>query len=138
MSGREDLLLLGGSLLGGLLGGLLGCRLLGGLLGSGLLGSLGLLGLLGLRLLGLGLLGGQLEASCSLLASSSGSNILLASNQLPEGELDTDSSLGSVNLVVGNDVLQDGLAGGALLGLGGFGFRHVDGCDLAGLANLPM
>merc|ERR1712165_400076 len=178
MSGREDLLLLGGSLLGGLLGGLLGCRLLGGLLGSwllcgllglgsllgsGLLGSLGLLGLLGLGLLGLGLLGGQLEASSSLLASSGSGNNLLGSDHLPEGELDTDGSLVSLNLVVGNDVLEDGLAGGSLLvlegldggnnhvgvgrvsgrlggllGLGGFSFRHVGVVDLADLANLPM
>merc|ERR1719382_1892652 len=162
MSGREDLLLLGGSLLGGLLGGLLGSRLLGGLLGlgsllgSGLLGGLGLLGFLGSGLLGLGLLGGQLEASCSLLASGSSGNNLLASDQLPQGELDTDTGLGSVDLVVGNDVLEDGLAGGALLvlerldggnnhvgigrvggrlgdllNLGGLGFGHFDGCDLA-------
>merc|ERR1719382_1785993 len=155
MSGREDLLLLGGSLLGGLLGGLLGSRLLGGLLGlgsllgSGLLGGLGLLGLLGSGLLGLGLLGGQLEASCSLLASGSSGNNLLASDQLPQGKLDTDTGLGS-------DVLEDGLAGGALLllerldggnnhvgigrvggrlgdllNLGGLGFWHFDGCDLA-------
>merc|ERR1719400_1164523 len=120
----EDLLLLGGGLLGWLLGRLLGCGLLGGLR----LGSLGFLGLLGLGLLSLGLLGGQLEASCSLLASGGGSH----------------------NLVVGNDVLEDGLAGrsllvlqaldgssdhagiggvggrlGSLLGLGGFGSsRH--------------
>merc|ERR1719275_524980 len=85
----EDLLLLGGGLL---------CRLLS-LLGGGLLrglwlGSLGLLGLLGL-----GLLGGQLEASCSLLASGGSSHNLL----------------GGDHLVVGNDVLEDGLAGGSLL-----------------------
>ena len=107
------------------------------------------------------LLGGQLEASCSLLASGSSGNNLLASDQLPQGELDTDTGLGSVDLVVGNDVLEDGLAGGALLvperldggnnhvgigrvggrlgdllNLGGLGFGHFDGCDLAGLANL--
>merc|ERR1712158_173747 len=98
----EDLLLLGGGLLGGLLC-LLGCGLLGGLwLGRLLCRLLGLLGsgLLGsLRLPCLGLLGGQLEASCSLLASSSGSHHLLGGN----------------HLVVGNDVLEDGLAGGSLL-----------------------
>merc|ERR1719251_775321 len=98
----EDLLLLGGGLLGGLLR-LLGC----GLLGSLRLGSLGLLGLLGLRLLCLGLLGGQLEASCSLLASSGG----------------------GIHLVVGNDVLEDGLAGGSLLVL-----QSLDGSsDHAGI-----
>merc|ERR1712083_584829 len=94
----EDLLLLGGGLLGGLL-----C-----LLGCGLLGSRGLLGLLGLRLLCLGLLGGQLEASCSLLASSSGSHHLLGGDHLPQGELDAHASLGGIHLVVGNDVLEDG------------------------------
>merc|ERR550534_3456078 len=74
----EDLLLLGGGLLGGLL-----CCLL----------RSWLLGLLGLGLLGCRLLGGQLEASCSLLASGGG----------------------GVHLVVGHDVLEDGLAGGSLL-----------------------
>merc|ERR1712137_568303 len=89
----EDLLLLGGGLLGGLL-----CRLLGGgllgLLGSGLLGGLRLLGSGLLGLLGLGLLG------C---------------DHLPQGELDTHAGLGGVHLVVGHDVLEDGLAGGSLL-----------------------
>merc|ERR1719242_637993 len=93
----EDLLLLGGGLLGGLLC-LLGCGLLGGL-----------------RLLCLGLLGGQLEASCSLLASSGGSHHLLGGDHLPQGELDAHASLGGIHLVVGNDVLEDGLAGGSLL-----------------------
>merc|ERR1712083_1202912 len=122
----EDLLLLGGSLLGRLLrllgGGLLGSLWLGGLLcwllsllGSRLLGSLWLLGLLGSGLLGLGLLGGQLEASCSLLASGSGSHDLLGGDHLPQGELDAHASLGGVHLVVGNDVLEDRLAGGSLL-----------------------
>merc|ERR1712212_951486 len=106
----EDLLLLGGRLLGWLLR-LLGGRLLGGLR----LGSLGLLGLLGLGLLGLWLLGGQLEASCSLLASGSGSHHLLGSDHLSQGELDAHAGLGGVHLVVGNDVLEDRLAGGSLL-----------------------
>merc|ERR1711933_613387 len=111
----EDLLLLGGGLLGGLLGG----GLLG-LLGSGLLGGLrllgsGLLGLLGLGLLSCGLLGGQLEASCSLLASGGGGHDLLGCDHLPQGELDADAGLGGVHLVVGHDVLEDGLAGGSLL-----------------------
>merc|ERR1711992_486908 len=133
-----SLLLLGGSLLGGLLGsGLLGSWLLGSwLLCGGLLGCLlglssgllglggllgGLLGLLGSRLLlGLNGLGGlwllsELEGSSSLLASSSSSDDSLGGDQLLQGEPDTSSSLGSVNLVVGTDVLQDGLAGGALL-----------------------
>merc|ERR1719330_988263 len=102
----EDLLLLGGGLLGRLL------RLLGGGLLSGLrLGSLGLLGLLGCGLLGLGLLGGQLEASCSLLASGGSSHNLLGGDHLPQSELDAHAGLGGVHLVVGNDVLEDGLAG---------------------------
>merc|ERR1719391_957252 len=105
----EDLLLLGCGLLGWLLRGLLG--LLGGRLLGGLrLGSLWLLGLLCLGLLGLWLLGGQLEASCSLLASGSGSHHLLGGDHLPQGELDTHAGLGGVHLVVGNDVLEDGLA----------------------------
>merc|ERR1711882_22272 len=98
----EDLLLLGGGLLVWLLLSLLGSRLLGGLR----LGSLGLLGLLGLGLLSLGLLGGQLEASCPLLASGGSSHHLL------QGELDAHASLSRIHLVVGNDVLEDGLAGG--------------------------
>merc|ERR1719166_256833 len=107
----EDLLLLGGGLLRcGLLGGLrlssLLCWLLS-LLGSRLLG--------GLWLLGLGFLGGQLEASCSLLASGGGGHNLLCCDHLPQGELDSHASLGGVHLVVGNDVLEDGLAGGSLL-----------------------
>merc|ERR1711890_151501 len=109
-------------LLGRLLGSLLSSRLLG-LLGSRFLSCLwllgflssGLLGLLGLRLLCLGLLSGQLVAASSLPASSSSSHDSLGGDHLPQGELDTDSSLGSVHLVVGNDSLQDGLAGGALL-----------------------
>merc|ERR1739844_394865 len=140
----EKLLLLGGSLLGGLLsGGLLG--LSGGLLGGGLLGLSGsllgsrllggrLLGLLSSRLLGrlLGLLGSrlllggllglgslwllsQLEATGSLLTSGSGSHDSLGGDELLQGEPDTSGSLGGVNLVVGTDVLQDGLARGALL-----------------------
>merc|ERR1719458_2359585 len=123
----EDLLLLGGGLLGGLLC-LLGCWLLGGLW----LGSLGLLGLLGLRLLCLGLLGRQLEASCSLLASSSGSHHLLGGDHLPQGELDAHASLGGIHLVVGNDVLEDGPAGGSLLVL-----QSLDGSsDHAGIGGV--
>merc|ERR1712203_703511 len=129
------LLLLGWGLLGGFLCSLLGRSLLGGLLcwGLGLLGSGslllgggflglsgGLLGLLCLWLLGLwlllslGLLG-ELEGSSSLLAGSGGSHDGLGGDQLLEGEPDTSGSLGSINLVVSTDVLQDGLAGGALL-----------------------
>merc|ERR1740116_805727 len=108
----EDLLLLGGGLLCCWLLSLLGSRLLGGLR----LGSLGLLGLLGSRLLSLGLLGGQLEASCSLLASGGGSH----------------NGLGGVHLVVGNDVLEDGLAGGSLLVL-----QALDGSgDHAGIGGV--
>merc|ERR1719361_169053 len=115
----KDLLLLGGSLLGRLLGGLW-------------LGSLGLLGLLGSGLLGLGLLGGQLEASCSLLASGGSSHNLLGSDHLPQGELDAHASLGGVHLVVGNDVLEDRLAGGSLLVL-----QALDGSgDHAGIGGV--
>merc|ERR1719278_1774267 len=131
----EDLLLLGGGLLGRLL------RLLGGLR----LGSLGLLGLLGLGLLSLGLLGGQLEASCSLLASGGSSLNLLGGDHLPQSELDAHASLSGVHLVVGNDVLEDGLAGGSLLvlqpldgsgdhaGIGGVGGRLGSLLGLGGL-----
>merc|ERR1711894_700977 len=98
--------------LGGLLGSrLLGSRLLGGLLSSRLLG----LGLLGLRLLSLGLLSRQFEGASSLLASSSGKHQLLGSEHLLESQTDTDGGLSSVDLVVGHDVLEDGLAGGTLL-----------------------
>merc|ERR1719178_294935 len=123
----EDLLLLGGGLLGRLL------RLLGGgLLGGLWLGSLGLLGLLGCGLLGLGLLGGQLEASCSLLASGGSSHNLLGGDHLPQSELDAHASLGGVDLVVGNDVLEDGLAGGSLLVL-----QALDGSgDHAGIGGV--
>merc|ERR1712088_1161428 len=89
---------------------LLGCGLLGWFLCS-LLGRW----LLGLwLLLSLGLLG-ELEGSSSLLAGGGGSHDGLGGDQLLEGEPDTSGSLGSINLVVGTDVLQDGLAGGALL-----------------------
>merc|ERR1711970_546182 len=104
-----------------LLSSFLGCWFLGSLLwllcllGSWLLGLLDLLWLLGLWLLSLRLLGGQLERSSSLLASSSCGNNLLGSNHLLESKTDTDSSLGSINLVVGHDILEDGLAGRSLL-----------------------
>merc|ERR1712141_488789 len=93
-----DLLLLGGSLLGGGLLGLLSSRLL-----------LCLDGLGGLWLLS------QLEGTGSLLASGSSSHDSLGGDELLQGEPDTSGSLGGVNLVVGTDVLQDGLTGGALL-----------------------
>merc|ERR1712026_531925 len=161
-------LLLGGGLLGGLLSsGLLSLSwgLLGGLSGLlGLSGSLlgwllslsggflgsGLLGLLSSRLLlcldglgGLWLLG-QLEGTGSLLASGSSSHDSLGGHELLQGEPDTSGSLGSVNLVVGTDVLQDGLAGGALLvsesldggldhgGVGGVGSGGLGLGDLLG------
>ena len=63
-------------------GSLLCCGLLGSLLCCGLLGSLGL-----------------------SLDNGSGSK------SLPEGKLQGSSSLGSINLVVGHDILEDGLAG---------------------------
>ena len=124
--------LLGSRLLGsGLLGGLLGSRLLSGLLGSGLLGGLLGSGLLGLGLLGGGLLllllDGELEASGSLLASGTSGNDLLGLGHLLECPPAGQSSLGGVDLVVGADVLEDGLTAGAvplLEGLDGGG-DHV-------------
>merc|ERR1719490_484298 len=107
-----------GSLLGsrllssGLLSRLLGSRLLGGLLSSRLLSSLlgsGLLGLLGLgRLLCLH----QLVAAGVLAAGSSGLEGTLGNSPL-EGQPDLDGSLGGIDLVVGDDVLEDGGAAGA-------------------------
>merc|ERR1739848_866677 len=55
------------------------------------------------------------------------------------GEPDTSTGLGSVNLVVGTDVLQDGLTGGALLvseGLDG-GLDH-GGVGRVGSSNLGL
>merc|ERR1712050_338022 len=107
------LLLFGCSLLGsGFLGGLLGSRLLSGLLGGRLLGSL--LWLLGLWLLSLldllwlfsldNLVGSSSLTRCSgHLEGSLGNSTL-------EGQADLNRSLGSINLVVGTDVLEDGLA----------------------------
>merc|ERR1712038_882725 len=101
----NGLLSLSGSLLGGFL------SLSSGLLGSRLLSF----GLLSFGLLCFGFLGGQLEGSGSLLTSGSSSHDSLGGDQLLQGEPDTSASLGSINLVVGTDVLQDGLTGGALL-----------------------
>merc|ERR1719509_396006 len=118
----KELLLLGGSLLGsGFLGSFLGCGFLGsllGLLGCGLLDLLDLFGLLGLLSLGLldllGLLGflnlANLEFTSSLASGLSLDNGS-GSKSLPEGKLQWSSSLGSINLVVGHDILEDGLAG---------------------------
>merc|ERR1712203_102066 len=170
-----DLLLLGGSLLcsgllgsllgsrllsSGLLSRLLGSRLLGSLLSSGLLSSLlgsGLLGLLGLgRLLSLH----QLVAAGVLAAGSSGLECTLGNSPL-EGQPDLDGSAGSVDLVVGDDVLDDGSAAGAgpvlessdgssdhhavlgvggrsLLGLRGSSGGHGGGWCSAGGAEVPM
>merc|ERR1712037_486954 len=132
---EEHLLLLGGGLLGG--------RLLSSwLLGSGLLSLLSG-GLLGLGLL-LGLWGdGKLEASSSLLAGGTASNDLLGGDHLLECEPDADLSLGGIgDLVIGHDVLEDGLAGGTvplLQGLDGGGDHvgegRVGGGDL-GLGGL--
>merc|ERR1712203_130380 len=118
---HETLLLFWGSLLGSwLLGSLLGSRLLGSFLGSWFLGSLlWLLSLLGSRLLCLldllGLLGLWLLSLLDLLGLISldnfvGSSSLTRSschlegslgNSTLEGQADLDSSLGSINLVVG-------------------------------------
>merc|ERR1711988_2033730 len=161
---KDHLLLLGGSLLGGLLGGrlLLGGGLLCGRLLSGLLGGrlLGLLsgGLLG-HLLGSGLLGGLLGSGLLDLLDLLGllnldqlvaASVLALSGGPLEGEPDLGGSLGSIHLVVGDDVLEDGGTAGAgpvlqggdggsdhhavlgvggrsLLGLGSSSSRHVVG-----------
>merc|ERR1712141_784050 len=119
MQYHEALLLLGGSLLGSLLGS----RLLGSFLGSWFLGSLlWLLSLLGSRLLGL--LGLWLLSLLDLLWLFSLDNLVGSSsltrcsghlegslgNSTLEGQADLNSSLGSINLVVGADVLEDSLA----------------------------
>merc|ERR1711934_847634 len=104
---QKNLLLLGGSLLScGLLGSLLCCGLLGSLLCCGFLGSLlsGLLSLLGFLNLS------SLELTSSLASGLSLDNGS-GSKSLPEGKLQGSSSLGGVNLVVGHDILEDGLAG---------------------------
>merc|ERR1719474_941720 len=108
---RRALLLLRGSLFSWLFGSLLGSWFLGRLLG----GLLCLLGLLSLRLLWLlGFLGllnlDNLVASSSLSRGSSHLESSLGDSTL-EGNANLDSSLGSINLVVGTDVLEDGLAG---------------------------
>merc|ERR1711972_450534 len=121
MQFHETLLLLWGRLLGSwLLGSLLGSRFLGSLLwllsllGSRLLCLLDLLGFLGLWLLSLldlfGLLSlDNLVGSSSLTRSSCHLEDSLGNSTL-EGQADLNSSLGSINLVVGTDVLEDGLA----------------------------
>ena len=82
--------------------------------GASLLGSL--LRDLGGPLLGLGLLqlGGQSEGASSLPSRSSGGHNLVGSNQPSERLPHQDGSLGRVNLVVGQDVFEDGLAGRTL------------------------
>merc|ERR1719443_1370334 len=123
---KKSLLLFWCSLLGGLLScWLLGSRLLScWFLGSRLLGSLWLLScrllgsllwFLGSWLLCLWFLGSKLEGSCSLLSSSSSRDKSLGGNQFLEGKSNSGRSLGSINLVVGTDVLEDGLSGGSLL-----------------------
>merc|ERR1711990_820437 len=113
---HETLLLFWGSLLGSwLLGSLLGSRLLGSFLGSWFLGSLlWLLSLLGLWLLSLldllWLLSlDNLVGSSSLTRSPCHLEGSLGNSTL-ESQADLNSSLGSINLVVGTDVLEDGLA----------------------------
>merc|ERR1711892_1392104 len=117
----HSLLLLGCSLLGSwLLGSLFGSWLLSNLLGSWFLGSWLLGGLLGLLcLLGSSLLCllwllnlDNLIGSSSLTRCSGHFEGSLGNSTL-EGQTDLDGSLGSINLVVGTDVLEDGLAGRA-------------------------
>merc|ERR1719477_103525 len=116
----KHLLLFGCSLLGSwLLGGLLGswflssllCWLLGSRLLSSLLWLLGLWLLCLLDLLWLFSLD-NLVGSSSLSGCSGHLESALGNSTL-EGQADLDSSLGSINLVIGTDVLEDGLAGGA-------------------------
>merc|ERR1719251_466854 len=111
--GRSSLLL-GSSLFSGGLG-LLNWSLFDDLLLGGSLWFLGLGSLLGLGGLRLGLLGGELEGSSALLSGGSSSDNRLGVDQLLESDPHTAGGLGSVHLVVGADVLQDGLAGGTLL-----------------------
>ena len=114
--------LLGSLLSRGLLGSLLCCGLLSsllnrllGLFGSRLLDLLNLLGLFGLDLLDLFDLLGFLNLAnleftsslASLLSFDDGSG----SKSLPEGKFQGSSNFGLVNLVVGHDILEDGLAG---------------------------
>merc|ERR1711870_212406 len=99
MQYNEALLLLGGNLLGSFLGSwFLGSLLW--LLGLWLLSLLDLLRLLSLD----NLVGSSSLTRCSgHLEGSLGNSTL-------EGQADLNSSLGSINLVVGTDVLEDGLA----------------------------
>merc|ERR1712036_189899 len=121
--GDRHLLLFGSSFLGGLgLGSFLGCWLLCcrflcllGSFGLSCLFSLRLLCLFSLGLLCFWLLSRKLERTRSLFASNSSCNNLLSGNHLLKGKLDTNPSLSGVNLVIGNDVLEDGLTGGAFL-----------------------
>merc|ERR1719225_1950714 len=116
MQYNEALLLLGGNLLGSwLLGSLFGSRLLGSFLGSWFLGSLlWLLSLLGFRLLCLldllWLLSLDNLVGSSSLTRCSGHLKGSLGNSTLEGQADLNSSLGSINLVIGTDVLEDGLA----------------------------
>merc|ERR1712038_2251311 len=50
---------------------------------------------------------GKFERTSSFLTSSSGSYNFLGSNHLGKSKTDTDSSLRSINLVVGNYILED-------------------------------
>merc|ERR1711945_58912 len=118
----EDLLLLGGGffscwlLSGRLLGGLgllSGSLLSSWLLSGGFLGGLLSCGLLGDLLLGCGLLGSELERSSSLLSGGCSGDEGLGVDHLLEGESGPGHGLGGVDLVVGADVLEDGLSGGS-------------------------
>merc|ERR1719187_262796 len=90
---------------------LLSCGLLGSLLSLWLLCLLDLLWLLDLD---------NLEAASSLSSGLSSLECSLGDSTL-EGKTDLSGSLGSIHLVVGHNVLEDGLAGGASAGL--------EGCD---------
>merc|ERR1712242_365733 len=122
---NKFLLLLGSSLLGSRL---LCSRLFGSSLG--LLSSRLLLGSLGLL--------SQLEAACSLAGLLGHLEGSLLDTRL-ECKSEVDSSLCGINLVVGADVLEDGLSGGAssVLQSGDGGTNHHGiGWVLSGLLGL--
>merc|ERR1712168_1427696 len=107
-----------------LLSWLLGSWFLGCLLCSRFLSSL--LGCLLNSLLGFWLLclwfldslflsRGKFEGASSFLTSSGSSYNVLGINHLFKSKTDTDRSLGSINFVVGNHILEDSLTGGSLL-----------------------
>merc|ERR1719430_1499185 len=68
-----------------------------------------------LCLLDLRCLSRQFEGSSTFLACSSSSNNLLGCNHLLKSKTNTDGSLSSINFVVSNNILENGLTGGSFL-----------------------